>query len=413
MLSTTANSTRKLSRWISLLLVAVMISSASPLMHAKKQKPAPAAPPKPKKEFDTSRLVWPQPPDIARIKYMTQLFGEDKPPEVLNASQKRKKGWMDRLAGVQTDVKASPSSVNHVFGKPYGVAVDSKGRIYVADTYVGAVFIYDQENHSFQFIRNGYEGRFRTMIGVAVDDNGRVFVSDADMKQVSVFSPEHKLEAIFGNDYMGRPSGMALDVENRFLYVVDAEKETVFVIDADTLKKIRTIGGPPKKDVDEDPGVFSKPTNAAVDKEGNVYVADTINNRIQIFDADGQFVSMFGRQGDGPGFFERPKGVAIDADGHIWVVDAGQHRVQIFNRDGHLLGHFGGPGYLPGQFGLPTGIAIDSRTNRVIVAEQVQGRVQIFRYFTEAEVATEKAEREKKASASTATPPPPDEEVKK
>ncbi len=82
------------------------------------------------------------------------------------------------------------------------------------------------------------------------------------------------------------------------------------------------------------PGDFAKPTGLAVDADGNLYVCDTLNNRIEIFDADGKFVSTFGKAGDGPGYFARPKGVAIDADGHIWVADGMQDRVQVFNQRG-------------------------------------------------------------------------------
>jgi DNA-binding beta-propeller fold protein YncE len=168
------------------------------------------------------------------------------------------------------------------------------------------------------------------------------------------------------------------------------------VFDADSFKRLRTIGGPAKSEGDEDPGVFSKPTNVTVNSEGNVYVADTINNRIQIFDADGEFISMFGKAGDGPGYFERPKGIAIDSDGHIWVADAAQGQVQIFDREGHLLGYFGYPGILTGMLGLPAGLYID-KNNRAFVTEQLSGRLSIFRYTTDAEAAVDKAERDKRA----------------
>ena len=90
------------------------------------------------------------------------------------------------------------------------------------------------------------------------------------------------------------------------------------------------------------------PTGVAVDGEGNVYVTDTLNNRVEIFDAEGNFISTFGKNGDGPGFLARPKGIAIDCDGHIWIVDAMQSRVQVFNREGQLLIYFGAPGNYPG-----------------------------------------------------------------
>ena len=146
-----------------------------------------------------------------------------------------------------------------------------------------------------------------------------------------------------------------------------------------------------------EPGLFSLPTNVAVDRDGNVYVTDTLNNRVEIFDADGNFISTFGKNGDGPGYFARPKGIAIDTDGHIWVVDAMQQRVQVFNNEGSLLIYFGELGGYPGQFQDPYEIAIDNKTNRVITSEQYQGRVQMFRYVTDAEA--EQAEEGERGSS--------------
>jgi len=145
---------------------------------------------------------------------------------------------------------------------------------------------------------------------------------------------------------------------------------------------------------DDSPGTFTRPTNVAVGPNGDVYISDTLNVRIQIFDADGTFISAFGKPGDCPGDFARPKGIALDSDGHIWVADADQNRVKVFDREGRLCAYFGEYGYFPGQFALPSGVAID-KNNRVIVAEQVlNGRLQVFRYTTDAEAAVEQAQRD-------------------
>ncbi len=191
-----------------------------------------------------------------------------------------------------------------------------------------------------------------------------------------------------------RPGGIAIDSTNRLLYVVDTGNDVVDVFDADSFKLLRHLGKPSTKHLASEPGLFSLPTNVAVDKEGNVYVTDTLNDRVEIFDADGSFISTFGKNGDGPGYFERPKGIAVDVDGHIWVVDSAQSRVQVFNNEGRLLIYFGELGGYPGQFQEPYGIAIDNKTNRVITSEQYQGRVQMFRYVTDAEADKLRQERE-------------------
>ncbi len=142
------------------------------------------------------------------------------------------------------------------------------------------------------------------------------------------------------------------------------------------------------------PGNFALPDGVAVDKDGNVYVTDTLNDRVEIFDADGKFISEFGKIGDGPGTFARPKGIAIDRDGHIWVTDEVQSRVQVFDQQGRLLLYLGEPGWYPGQFQALYGIAFDSHDNRIITSEQFPGRVQVFRYITDAEAAALKAKRD-------------------
>jgi DNA-binding beta-propeller fold protein YncE len=127
-----------------------------------------------------------------------------------------------------------------------------------------------------------------------------------------------------------------------------------------------------------------------VDADGNVYVTDTLNDRVEIFDADGNFISTFGKNGDGPGFFERPKGIAVDGDGHIWVADEVQDRLQVFDKDGHLLTYVGYKhGELPGQFQALVGVAVDKQ-NRVFTTEQFPGRLQEFQYISDAQAEAEK-----------------------
>jgi len=242
---------------------------------------------------------------------------------------------------------------------------------------------------------------------VAIDDADRLFVTDSGLSRVFVFDANHKFQATFGSDRMQRPSGIAVDNKNRLLYVTDVLKNNVVVYDLDSFKYVRTIGGPPQKMGDDSPGTFARPTNIAIGPNGDVYISDTMNGRIQIFDADGTFLSTFGKPGDGPGDFARPKGIALDSDGHIWVADADQNRVKVFDREGRLCAYFGEYGYFPGQFALPSGVTVD-KNNRVVVAEQVlNGRLQVFRYTTDAEAAVEQAKRDHPGGTSTVQAAPP------
>ena len=346
--------------------------------------------------FDLTKLVWPSPPNIARVRWLDYFAGQkiDFTPA---ADSKPRATWMDRLAGAQSDQeKFNPKKYPWQLIGPYGIACDSKGLVYVADQKVGAVFIFNPETHDAQLIRNGYEAHFGWINGLAIDDDDRLFVSDGKLHHVLIFSPKHELDGQIAEGLVD-PVGLAIDTNNRFLYVADTQQDQVLVYDADTLKLLRRMGTGGRNHFLTSPGDFAAPQGVAVDKDGNLYVTDTLNDRVEIFDADGTFISTFGKAGDGPGYFARPKGIAIDSDGHIWVADEMQDRLQVFNKEGRLLTWIGqGHGDLPGQFKALVGVAIDKQ-NRVFTTEQYPGRLQMFRYVTDEEAAAEKTKREEEA----------------
>jgi DNA-binding beta-propeller fold protein YncE len=306
---------------------------------------------------------------------------------------------MDRLAGTQADKGDDPLKNHFFFGEPHGLAIDSKGKLYVADGKVGAVFVIDPETHETEMIKNGKDAGFVLINGLAIDDTDRLFVSDAQAHRILIFNKMHKGEAAITSGLM-TPAGMAIDNENRFLYVADIGLDQVLVYDADTLTLLRKIGTPDTKHESNAAGDFAKPTSVAVDPDGNLYVADMLNYRIEVFDADGRFIRTFGKHGDGPGYFAMAKGVALDSDGHVWVTDTVQSRVQVFSQEGDLLMSVGGQqGALPGTFSGLQYIAID-KNNRVFTSEVYPGRVQMFRYITQEEARKEydRREAEKKAN---------------
>jgi DNA-binding beta-propeller fold protein YncE len=380
----------------SLVLLALALASPFSASAEKKKKADAAAAPEvgPRKfPFDPKKLVWPSPPNIARVRWLDYFAGAkvDYSPA---ATAKPKASWMDRLAGGQSQAeKFNPKTFPFQLIGPYGVAVDSKGLVYVADQKVGAIFIFNPETRVTQLIRNGYEAHFGWINGLAFDDDDRLFVSDGKMKRVLILNTKHEVENQVTEGLVD-PVGVAIDTTNRLLYVVDTQQDQVIVYDADSLKLLRRIGTGGKNHFLTTPGDFGAPQGVAVDNDGNVYVTDTLNNRVEIFDADGNFISLFGKHGDGPGYFARPKGIAVDADGHIWVADEMEDRLQVFNREGQLLTYIGtGHGELPGQFKALVGVAVDKQ-NRVFTTEQYPGRMQMFRYVTDAEAAVEKTRHE-------------------
>jgi sugar lactone lactonase YvrE len=382
---------------IGVILVFVIVLSTQWAAYAGKKKKD-QGPPKPPPVIDYSNIVWPNPPAVARIKYQA-FFSAEKVSQV-QGPKTAKQGWMDRLAGSVPEVDNTKFMFQ--LAQPYGLATDSKGQIYIADNKVGAVFIFDTKTRDLSMIKNKVDAHFVRILGLAMDDNDRLFVTDAGLHHVLVFNAQHKAEDMITGGLV-EPSGVAIDTQNRLLYVADVSLDQVFVFDADSFKLLRRMGTTGKGHELTTPGDFAKPTGVAVDKGGNLYVADTLNDRIEVFDPDGVFVRAWGKNGDGPGYFARPKGVTVDSDGHVWVADGMQDRVQVFTNEGQLCIAMGGHGLLPGQFQGLTNVAADNRHNMIYTAEIYPGRVQQFRYVTDAEAEQQEKDRQeqrvKKATA--------------
>ncbi|MDE3076396.1 MAG: NHL repeat-containing protein, partial [Chloroflexota bacterium] len=129
-------------------------------------------------------------------------------------------------------------------------------------------------------------------------------------------------------------------------------------------------------------GEFASPSGVALDQHGNLWVTDLWNHRVQEFDRDGKFLLEFGvfaaaTGKASPGGFFGPRGVAISPQGDVYVTDTGNKRVQKYSPQGTLVTMWGQPGTGPGQFGEPIGIAVDQEGN-VYVADTWNRRIQKF-----------------------------------
>ena len=305
-------------------------------------------------------LVWPLPPDPPRIRFVTAYHGID--------DFKKKPGrWKSILLGPETQ-----QPVDRLM-KPYGVAAANDGRVFVTDTAARRVFVFDAEARSVSFIGESGQGKISKPVGVALDDNGTAFVADATLKRVFGYARDGRLLLAIGREgELQNPSGLAIDRKRQQLYVADAKRHEVLCYSSADGSFIRAIG---KRGVES--GEFNFPTNLAVDRQGRLYVTDTLNFRVQIFDAFGAFIKSIGRQGDGPGLLNRAKGVGVDGEGHIYVADTSFNNFQIFDGDGNILLFVGATGSKAGEFLLPAGLFVDDN-DRIYVADQGNARVQVF-----------------------------------
>jgi len=150
-------------------------------------------------------------------------------------------------------------------------------------------------------------------------------------------------------------------------------------------------------------GKFKSPSGLAFDRGNDLlYVADTDNDRIQIFDVDGNcsgsdevandvcFVDEFGTSGNDEGEFDSPTAMVLDTGSDLlYIVDSGNDRIQIIDVDGNcgsdeladdvcFVDEFGGSGNGEGEFDSPSGLALDTSTDYLYVADTKNNRIQIF-----------------------------------
>ena len=276
------------------------------------------------KEANELEIVWPPPPQEARIRLLTSISG---PSDIgIKRSWLRKR--LDSLLG------ESGHSVSML--RPYGIFAEDD-TICVTDPGISVVHIFNIKKNTYYQIRKYGEKRLASPIGITGDKDA-LYVSDSVLRKVLVFDKEgNYIREIVPPDKFIRPTGIAVH-ENK-IYVVDTLANKIFILDKNNGNLLTHFG---RNGIA--PGEFHYPTNIFIARDYNLYITDSLNFRIQIFDREGNFLSGFGRHGDAAGNFSKPKGVAVDSDGHIYVADAEFDNIQIFDRNGNLLLFFGNTG---------------------------------------------------------------------
>ena len=307
-------------------------------------------------------IIWPKPPEVPRISFVNSI---SKPSDM-----KISEGIWEKF--LKFFIGRSDAAIT----SPYGLKVDSDGRLYVVDSFLKSVHVYDfKENKYWLFPEE--DATFVSPIDLAVDNKRKyIYVTDSKEAVIKVFKKEgFEFVKDIKNKTMGRPTGIAINEQTDELLVVDTINSTVLRFDLSSHNLKGIIGGSGERD-----GLFHSPSNIFVTKDGYIIVSDSLNFRVQIFTSEAVFIRAFGEAGQSPGYFSRPKGVAADSDGNIYVVDALFDNIQIFDKEGRLLMAFGGPGHNYGEFWLPSGIFIDSNDN-IYVSDTYNKRVQIFQYI--------------------------------
>ena len=172
-----------------------------------------------------------------------------------------------------------------------------------------------------------------------------------------------------------RPAGLAVDQEGN-IFVADSGNHRVQKFDRDGLF-LAQVGG-----LGSGNGQFNEPWGVALDAQGNLYVADTWNHRIQKFNKDLQYVTQWGKPTSDltnprPTDFWGPRDVTVDAQGNVWVADTGTSRVLKFDANGTYLATLGGPGSEAGKLSEPVGIEIAANGD-IYVADAWNSRIQKF-----------------------------------
>lgn len=308
--------------------------------------------------------VWPQSPEKGRIRIQQVIRG---PQDVFEKSSGVVKKVFDYVTGNKEEFID--------FYTPQCIAADGNGLIYIADPSIGIVHKYNLASREVQYIVQAGEKRLGSPVGVVLDGDNNLYITDAQHAAIFKFSPDGAfLRELDGKGNLRRPAGIAVK-SNGDKLVADALADKVFIFGKDDLLK----GDLPGADFTES---FNRPTYLAVDKQDNVYVTDTMNFTVRVFDANGRYVRSQGQIGDVPGSFARPKGVAVDSDQNLYVLDSIFGNFQIFDQKGQLLMYVGQEGTLPGEFMLPSGIFID-RNDRIYISDTFNHRIQIYQYLKE------------------------------
>ena len=259
-----------------------------------------------------------------------------------------------------------------MFKYPFGMAVNDKDEIVVADCNNHRVQVFDSNG---TFLRSfGHQGEnageFIYPNGIAIDKDKKIFVADMGNNRVQIFSWEGRHLGSFGgkgslDSQLSYPGGLSLDSTGNII-VADTGNKLIKIFTPDG-KFVMKIGGQ---------GSFSFPVHCVQCGEYFI-VSDRCEHCIKVFSREGHFQYKFGKNGSGDGEFNGPRFLSVTQSKHLLVCDRYNHRIQVFKVDGTFVEKFGLKGSNLGKFNEPSSSAVSS-DDRIVISDLCNHRIQIF-----------------------------------
>ncbi len=314
--------------------------------------------------------AWPLPPEQARYALAGVLIGERNFLAPSHETTSKARSVLSWLAGL---IVGEPEYVE--LRRPVSGVTDDTGRVLVVDSSHQAIVVFDMAGQRLLLWHSVDRGeQFQSPVAIVADGTGGFLVTDSELGEVFRLATDGTPQGRFGRQILTRPTGIARDDQTGLVYVADTAQHDIKVFDGNGAL-VDIVGG--KGDA---PGSFNTPTHLLF-HGGQLYVVDTLNFRVQIFDRNGDGRLSFGRLGLFVGNMTRPKGVAVGGDERIYVVESYYDYLLVFDAAGQLLLPIGGTGQDVGEFYLPAGVWTDAE-HRVYVADMFNGRVVIFKELT-------------------------------